>query len=100
MLIHFSKLADTVHHQLLCKQRLIMELENDKKRLKMMQRELKAIQAPLPEGGAQALSDEIEKLRENCDQMVKEVEEAGPSYGKYIIIFFFVSNTLFYNNPQ
>lgn len=77
-----------------------MELENDKKRLKMMQRELKAIQAPLPEGGAQALSDEIEKLRENCDQMVKEVEEASPSYGKFIIIFLLISNTTLYNNLQ
>lgn len=47
-----------------------------------MQLELKAIEEPLPAGGAQTLSEEIEKLRNDCNQMAQEVEEAGPSYGK------------------
>ena len=49
----------------------------------MMQRELKAIEAPIPEGGSKQLSEEIEQLRINCKQMAQEVEEAGPSYGEY-----------------
>lgn len=59
----------------------MIELENEKKRLEVMQRELHAIVAPLPEGGSNALSEEIELLQINCKQMALEVEEAGPSYG-------------------
>lgn len=73
--------AETVHHQILSKQKLVLELEKDQKRLERMQRELQAIQAPLPDGGLEALTIEIEKLRNDCKLMAQHVEEAGPSYG-------------------
>lgn len=74
--------ADTVHHQQLSKQRLIMELDKERNGLERMQIEIQAIQLPIPEGGIEILSKEIEKLRQDCDQMSQEVEEAGPSYGE------------------
>lgn len=76
-------LGELVHRQLLSKQRLSIELENDKKRLQFIQRELKVFQAQLPPGSSQLLSEEIERLRHNCNQMSQEVEEAGPAYGSY-----------------
>lgn len=60
----------------------MLELEKDRKRLERMQRELQAIQAPLPDGGLEALNQEIDKLRIDCKIMAQYVEEAGPSYGK------------------
>lgn len=80
----FFNQAEIVHRQLLCKHRLSVELENDRNRLYLMQRELRTLQAPLPAGGSLSLADEIERLRYNCKQMVQEVEEAGPSYSKLI----------------
>ena len=62
-----------------------MELQNEKNRLKIMQRELKALQVPIPPGGSMRLLDEIEKLRHNCNQMAQEVEEAGPSYSEFFL---------------
>lgn len=62
----------------------MLELDKDRKRLERMQRELQAIQAPIPDGGLQALSQEIEKLRNDCKVMAQYVEEAGPSYGKHL----------------
>lgn len=50
----------------------------------MIRREICVIEAPLPAGGAIALAKEIDELRRNCNQMAKEVEEAGPSYGKFV----------------
>lgn len=76
------EIAETVHHQVLCKQKLVLELEKDRKRLERMQRELQAIQAPMPDGGLDGLNQEIEKLRNDCKMMAQYVEEAGPSYGK------------------
>lgn len=70
-----------VHRQLLCKQRLSIALENDKKRLQFIQQELKVFQTQLPPGSSQRLVEEIERLRHNCNQMSQEVEEAGPGYG-------------------
>lgn len=64
----------------------MLELEKDRKRLERMQRELQAIQAPLPDGGLDALNLEVEKLRSDCKRMAQHVEEAGPSYGKPILI--------------
>lgn len=63
----------------------MLELEKDRKRLERMQRELLAIQAPMPDGGLDALNHEIEKLRTDCRNMAQLVEEAGPSYGEYEI---------------
>lgn len=59
-----------------------MELEKERTGLARMQIEIQAIQLPIPEGGIEILSKEIEKLRQDCDQMSQEVEEAGPSYGE------------------
>lgn len=73
-------LAEIVQRQLHCKQRLESELNKEKKRLDDIKRELLAIEAQLPVGGAKTLSEEIEQLQINCSQMAKEVEEAGPSY--------------------
>lgn len=61
----------------------MLELEKDRKRLERMQRELQAIQAPMPDGGLDALTQQIEKLRTDCRNMAQLVEEAGPSYGEY-----------------
>lgn len=66
----------------------MLELEKDQKRLERMQRELQAIKAPLPEGGLEALNNEIEKLRNDCKLMAQHVEEAGPSYGKFYHAYF------------
>lgn len=84
----YSIAAETVHHQILSKHKLVLELEKDQKRLERMQRELQAIKAPLPEGGLEALNNEIEKLRNDCKLMAQHVEEAGPSYGKFYICIF------------
>lgn len=74
-------IAEVVNHQLLCKQRLIKEMEKERKRLEVIKREISAIEAPFPEGGSIALAEEIDELRKSCNQMAKEVEEAGPGYG-------------------
>lgn len=50
-----------------------------------MQSELQAIQAPMPDGGLDALNQEIEKLRNDCKMMAQLVEEAGP-YGMCSIL--------------
>lgn len=73
-----------MHHQLLCKQKLVLELEKDRKRLERMQRELRALQTPIPDGGMLALTTEVETLRKDCNYMVQQVEDAGPSYGRSI----------------
>lgn len=80
-----SLAAETVHHQILCKQKLKLELKKDRKRLERMQSELQAIQAPMPDGGLDALNQEIEKLRNDCKMMAQLVEEAGP-YGMCSIL--------------
>lgn len=74
-------LGDLVHRQLISKQRLSIELENEKKRLQLIQREVKVFQAQLPPGSSQILSEEIERLHRNCNQMSQEVEKARPDYG-------------------
>lgn len=99
----------------------MLELEKDRKRLERMQRELQAIQAPIPDGGIDALNLDVDKLRNDCKLMASLVEEAGPSYGmlnlivkkknkfsseilKFKIIFFFLflalgeTNETFYRN--
>ncbi|XP_055312101.1 uncharacterized protein LOC129574307 isoform X2 [Sitodiplosis mosellana] len=76
----FLKETETVNHQVLCKQKLVLELEKDRKRLERMQRELQAIQAPIPDGGLDGLNLDIDKLRHDCKLMASLVEEAGPSY--------------------
>jgi hypothetical protein len=73
-----------VEHQLFCKQRLEEELNKELKRLEKINRELDVIRNP-PKDGIRTLSEEIEQLRNNCNQMVKEVLEASPGYGKYSI---------------
>lgn len=80
--------AETVNHQVLCKQKLVLELEKDRKRLERMQRELQAIQAPIPDGGIDQLNLDIDQLRNDCKLMASLVEEAGPSYGMAIDKFF------------
>lgn len=47
-----------------------------------MQRELRAIQTPIPAGGMGSLTKEIELLRDDCKRMAQEVEETGPTFGK------------------
>lgn len=68
------------------KRRLEDELEKDRKRLERMQRENDILSQPLPEGGIELITKEIEKLRDDCNRMAQEVEEAGPSFGKCSII--------------
>lgn len=75
-----SQTADIVHRQLLCKQRLCVELENDRQRLQRMQHEIQTLCAPIPAGGASRLAADIERLQSSCKLMVQQVEEAGP-YG-------------------
>ena len=81
-----------LHRQLLSKERLSIELENDKKRLQSIQREVKVLQAHLPPGSSQLLSEEIERLRRTCNQMAQEVEEAGPAYGLFHLLISFWSH--------
>ncbi|KAJ6649347.1 TGF-beta-activated kinase 1 and MAP3K7-binding protein 2 [Pseudolycoriella hygida] len=71
--------GELVHSQLLAKQRLFIELENDKRRLELIRRELRVFQDNLPPGSSQRLQEEIERLRNNCSKMSQEVELAGPS---------------------
>lgn len=59
-------------------------MEKERKRLEVIKREISAIEAPFPEGGSIALAEEIDELRKSCNQMAKEVEEAGPGYGNWI----------------
>lgn len=66
-----------------------MELEKERIGLDRMQIEIKAIQLPIPDGGIEVLSKEIEKLRQDCDRMSQEVEEAGPSYGEHNLYTFY-----------
>lgn len=65
----------------------MLELEKDRKRLERMQRELQAIQAPIPDGGLDAINLDIDKLRNDCKLMASLVEEAGPSYGMMNLVF-------------
>lgn len=73
----------------------MLELEKDRKRLERMQRELQAIQAPIPVGGIDALNLDIDKLRSDCKLMSALVEEAGPSYGMIIDLIFFRRKSFF-----
>lgn len=71
-----------VRRQRQSKERLSCALENDKKQLQTIQRELKVFQAhQLPPGSLQRLAEEIERLTHNCNKMTQEVEEYGPAYG-------------------
>lgn len=70
-----------VHRQRISKQLLSIELENDKKRLQLIQNELNVFRANLPPGTSQILSEEIERLHRSCYQMSQEVQDAGPGYG-------------------
>lgn len=79
-----------MHRQLLCKQRLSIELENDRKRLTQMQREINTLRSPIPAGGTTRLIDEIQRLRHSCKQMVQEVEEAGPYSKCYFFFSYFL----------
>lgn len=74
-------LGELINRQLSAKQLLSNQLENDKKRLQFIQRELHVFQAQLPPGSSELLAEEIERLRYNCNLMSQEVEEAGPAYG-------------------
>lgn len=58
-----------------------------------MQREIRALQSPLPADGALRLQNEIQRLRNNCERMVLEVEEAG-QYGKLFFFFNLIENVL------
>lgn len=93
-LLHFYSNARTQQHPLVpatnetkkiqrqreCKLRLEIELENEKKRLKMLQRELEAIQTPLPAHAIQTLAQVIQQLRNHCKQMTQVIDEMGPTY--------------------
>lgn len=92
-LLLINKSAECVRRQLMRKQRLSTELDNDKERLELMQREIRALQLPLPPGGALRLQNEIQRLRSNCERMVLEVEEAG-QYGKFPFLCFLNKNVL------
>lgn len=86
------------------KQKLSTELDNDKERLELMQREIRALQSPLPPDGAIRLQNEIQRLRSNCERMVLEVEEAG-QYGKLRLFVFITFGMFFFfifsfNNKQ
>lgn len=71
-----------VSRQLQSKRKLTTELDKYKKRLESMQREIWALNAPLPVGGPERLQDEIERLRTTCKQMAMAVEEAG-EFGRW-----------------
>lgn len=72
--------SETIQRQRECKQRLEIELESEKKRLKTLQRELEAIQTPLPMHAIQTLSQVIQQLRNHCKQMTQVIDEVGPTY--------------------
>lgn len=72
--------SEKIHRQRECKQRLEIELENEKKRLKLLQRELEAIREPLPAHAVETLTQVIQQLRNHCKQMTQEIDEVGPTY--------------------
>lgn len=72
--------SETIERQRECKSRLEIELENEKKRLKLLQRELAAIQTPLPADAMQTLTQVIQQLRNHCKQMTQVIDEVGPTY--------------------
>lgn len=72
--------SEKIQRQRECKQRLEIELENEKKRLKLLQRELEAIREPLPAHAVETLTQVIQQLRNHCKQMTQEIDEVGPSY--------------------
>lgn len=72
--------SETMQRQRECKQRLEIELENEKKRLKMLQRELEAIKTPLPAHAIQTLTQDIQQLRNHCNQMTQVIDKVGPTY--------------------
>lgn len=72
--------SETIQRQRECKQRLEIELENEKKRLKMLQRELEAIKTPLPAHAMQTLTHVIQQLRNHCNQMTQVIDKVGPTY--------------------
>lgn len=74
-------LDDVVSRQNLRKTRLLVELDNERKRLTLMQEEINTLQAPIPPGGSGQLAEDIRQLQNSCKQMVQLVENAGP-YGE------------------
>lgn len=78
--MNFLILDDVVIRQIQCKKRLVFELDNERKRLLLMQEEINTLHAPIPLGGARQLAEDIRQLQDSCKQMVQLVEEAGP-YG-------------------
>lgn len=79
-LVPVTNESKTIERQRECKMRLEIELENEKKRLKMLQRELAAIQTPLPADAMQTLTQVIQQLRNHCKQMTQVIDEVGPTY--------------------
>lgn len=79
-LVPTSNESEKIGRQRECKLRLDIELESEKNRLKMLQRELEAIQTPLPEHAMQTLTQVIQQLRHHCKQMTQVIDEVGPTY--------------------
>lgn len=72
---------DRLKRQRECKQRLETELEMEKKRLQMLQKELEVIQTPMPDHMMQSLIQDIQQLRNHCNQMNQMIDDVGPTNG-------------------
>lgn len=75
-----SNESQTIRRQRQYILRLEMELQNEKKRLKMLQMELEAIVTPLPAHAIQTLTHVIQQLRNNCNHMTQKIDAVGTTY--------------------
>lgn len=67
-----------MNRQLQSKWKLSTELEKYRKRLDVMQRDIRVLEMPLPSASApDQLQEEIKRLQTVCDRMAAAVEEAG-----------------------
>lgn len=73
-----------INRQLQSKWKLSTELDKYRKRLDTMQRDVRALEMPLPASAPDQLQEEIKRLQTVCDRMAAAVEEAG-NFGKWEI---------------
>lgn len=67
---------------MLCRQRLVLEMDKERKRLEKMQRENVIIQQAIPNDAIDVITKEVEELRNDCNRMAQELEESAPAYRK------------------
>jgi hypothetical protein len=75
--VHLFLSDERLRRQLDQKQRIDTELRNVRNHLESMHRDIRVLRHPIPPGGLHKLVNEISRLRQECEQMAAELDEAG-----------------------